>query len=1048
VAGNGSAGYSGDGGSAPAARVNFPLDVAVGPDGSLFIADQWSHTIRRVNSTLPGSSLNGFVIPAEDGGELYVFDSRGRHLRTLDALTGAVRYQFGYDGAGRLAQVADRAGLVTRIERDAGGNPTAIVGPYGQRTTFSLDAQGYLASLTNPAGETTQFAYTPGGLLTRLTDPRGGVHNFTYDAAGRLTRDTNPAGGFIALARLFSTNGFTVTLGNALSVTTTYGVERLPAGDEGRVRIRAGGLRTETLIGANGTRAWHFPDGATQTVTLGPDPRWGMQAPPAKSQIIRTPGGLVSTIATTRSVNLADPNNALSLITLTDMVSFNGRTYTSIYDAASRTFLNTTPTGRQSTITLDALERVVQEQAANLHPDNYAYDADGRLASITQGSGAEARTLTFGYNSAGYLQTLTDSLGRTVSFNYDLAGRVTQQTLPGGRAIGFGYDANGNLTSITPPGRPAHAFTYTPVDLMETYSPPSVPGAGNNLTQYLYNAAQQLTRITRPDSQTIDFDYDSAGRLSTMTLPRGPLTYAYHPATGNLITITAPGGITLSYTYDGLLLTNSAWSGPINGSVSRAYDTDFRLTSLSVNNANPITLRYDADSLLTQAGALTLSRDPQNGLLTGTTLGNVTDTWSYNGIGEPASYSAAYAGAPMYAVQYGRDNLGRILTKTETISGLTQVYGYRYDVAGRLASVRLNSAPVATYTYDLNGNRLSYTNASSTSAGIYDNQDRLLQYGTTTYTYTANGELLSKTTGGQTTTYQYDQLANLLSVSLPDGTQIEYLIEGQNRRMGKRVNDALVQGFLYQDGLKPIAELDGSDNIVSRFVYGSQVNIPDYMVKGGVTYRIIADPLGSPRLVINTTTGQIVQRLDYDEFGNITMDTNPGFQPFGFAGGLYDPDTRLVRFGARDYDAETGRWTTKDPILFQSSDANLYAYVLNNPTTRVDPSGLDSKSRGYICGPCRDPKQAALEAVVKEMIQRVELDAYCRSGGVCISKLPRGQVSYEEFWRIVNGLSNGVQNYHAGWEGEPPEPIHDPTDEPVAPVLPPPGPTWIPPRCR
>ncbi|MFZ1827466.1 MAG: RHS repeat-associated core domain-containing protein [Candidatus Competibacteraceae bacterium] len=61
------------------------------------------------------------------------------------------------------------------------------------------------------------------------------------------------------------------------------------------------------------------------------------------------------------------------------------------------------------------------------------------------------------------------------------------------------------------------------------------------------------------------------------------------------------------------------------------------------------------------------------------------------------------------------------------------------------------------------------------------------------------------------------------------------------------------------------------------------------------------------------------------------LDTNPGFQPFGFAGGLYDQDTGLVRFGARDYDPETGRWTAKDPILFAGGDANLFAYVAAIP---------------------------------------------------------------------------------------------------------------------
>jgi len=93
------------------------------------------------------------------------------------------------------------------------------------------------------------------------------------------------------------------------------------------------------------------------------------------------------------------------------------------------------------------------------------------------------------------------------------------------------------------------------------------------------------------------------------------------------------------------------------------------------------------------------------------------------------------------------------------------------------------------------------------------------------------------------------------------------------------------------------------------------------MVQWSTTYRILSDHLGSVRLVINTSTGAVAQRIDYDEFGNITSDSNPGFQPFGFAGGLSDADTGLTRFGARDYDAPTGRWTAKDPIR---SDGGLH----------------------------------------------------------------------------------------------------------------------------
>lgn len=202
--------------------------------------------------------------------------------------------------------------------------------------------------------------------------------------------------------------------------------------------------------------------------------------------------------------------------------------------------------------------------------------------------------------------------------------------------------------------------------------------------------------------------------------------------------------------------------------------------------------------------------------------------------------------------------------------------------------------------------------------------------------------MLSKTdtATASTTDYNYDVLGNLMDVTLGNGTRVDYVIDAQNRRIGKKVNGVLVQGFIYQDQLNPVAELDEAGNIVSRFVYATSGNIPDYLTRGGVTYRIISDHLGSPRLIVNTTDGTIAQQIDYDEFGNIISDTNPGFQPFGFAGGLYDQDTKLTRFGLRDYDAYTGRWTSKDPILFAAGDTNLYGYVANDPVNGVDPLGL------------------------------------------------------------------------------------------------------------
>ncbi len=167
------------------------------------------------------------------------------------------------------------------------------------------------------------------------------------------------------------------------------------------------------------------------------------------------------------------------------------------------------------------------------------------------------------------------------------------------------------------------------------------------------------------------------------------------------------------------------------------------------------------------------------------------------------------------------------------------------------------------------------------------------------------------------------------------------------RRIAKTKNGQATQRLMYQDFLAPIAELDADGSVVSRFIYATHQNVPDYMVRDGNTYRLITDHLGSVRLVVHAETSDVAQRMDYDEWGNVTYDSSPGFQPFGFAGGLYDVDTGLVRFGFRDYDPEVGRWTAKDPILFAGGQENLYLYCHGDPVNYFDPVGLgeDLKKR-------------------------------------------------------------------------------------------------------
>ena len=129
----------------------------------------------------------------------------------------------------------------------------------------------------------------------------------------------------------------------------------------------------------------------------------------------------------------------------------------------------------------------------------------------------------------------------------------------------------------------------------------------------------------------------------------------------------------------------------------------------------------------------------------------------------------------------------------------------------------------------------------------------------------------------------------------------------------------------------------------------SKPNVPDLAVDWTAStptiYRIISDHLGSPRVVVNAQTGDVMLAVRYDVFGKPELlQAANGWDldtlPFGFAGGMFDEATGLVRFGARDYDPMTGRWTSKDPIRFEGAQTNLYVYVGGDPVNVGDPSGL------------------------------------------------------------------------------------------------------------
>jgi RHS repeat-associated protein len=935
--------FFGENGHAASAKLTSFYDdhLAVGPSGAIYMPFGAVEKLMVVEPAFGAQTFDELAFASPSGDEIWVFNGKGRHLRTVDAVLGTTLLTFNYDANGLLMSVVDIDKKTLQFERDALGKLKAIVGPFGHRTGVTLDANGYVSALSNPLNETTRLTLSNGGLLTRMEDPLGRVHSYDYDQSGRLVKDTDPAGGFKSLTLdSLPTGSFQVVVKTAEGREEKYLQNVLGFGE----------AHQRTL--ANGTvvkRDWpndgkSFRTSAAGTLTSSyerDDARFGLQAPYVGDTFVTVPSGLRAQVTRRNSVEFVGGISSQGIDTFTERSGLNGKEFVSKYESKTKTWTTISPEGRTTTAKLDDKGRVVATTFPGLEATALQYNALGQLTGVKQG----ARSAAFTYDVLGRVEKATDALGREALYRYNAANRLTGVTLPGGRVVGVGTDAVGNATSLTPPGKESHDMVYTPVNLKASETPPApVAGAPRNVTRYAYNRDKTLTAVSLPGGQSIDIVHDVAqGRVTSVSLPERTVGFTYNTK-GQVSQITATVGASVGLRYDGELVTGVNWSGARFGDVSYGYDADFKVTQVAVNN-NAIGYGYDRDNLLAQAGDLTLDRRRDNGFLSGTRLNTVSDAFTYSGFGEMEGHVLSVGGAETYSEGLAFDVLGRIVSQVETVQGVKKTTVYGYDEAGRLSTVTVNGVEAGRYAYDANGNRVSAVENGVTTSGVYDGEDRLVSRGTATYAFSPRGQLVSKTDSGKTTQYVYDAVGALMAVTLPTGQKLEYVIDAAGRRMAKKVDGKVQRGWLYESSTRIAAETDAGGNVVSRFVYATQGNSPDVMLRLGVAYRLVKDHLGSVKLVIDSVSGEVKQKMEYDAWGRVTLDTNPGFQPFGFAGSLLDNDTKLTRFGARDYDAETGRWTAKDPLGFAAGDSNLYAYVGSSPQNWVDASGLERDLR-------------------------------------------------------------------------------------------------------
>jgi RHS repeat-associated protein len=977
--------------------LDTPIGIAADPrDGSLYVQELGGQRIVRVapatgevTELIRGfeflaSSWAGIDFVAEGVGEVIVSDSgRERVYRfvnqpgftappgdfsrlTESAFELTRTFKDGtvvrYDVVGRQVSSTDANGNVTQWNY-ASGDLASIVDPVGRATTFDYSGE-HLASITDPAGRTTQFEHDSAGNLVRVLLSDGSERRFTYDSRNRMTSQVDPRGfttqySYDAFGR--HTNS-TRADGSLWRITAANTVGLAAEAESTRENpapvIRPDEVAATFVDGAGRTREYETgPLGAVErfTDTAGLDTTANRDVNAQVSNIQLPSGHAMSFTHDTAGNRVTQSDQTIGgllrwtyrppLNTLTEITDPDNNVTSFDYSPTGNLVESRSPTGLVSTFDHDARGNPISVIDSLGTETTTAYDAFDNPVETRRGAGTiDERLEIVTHSPEGYIDSVTDALGQITRFEFDARGRPVRQILADGRAIEVGYDLRGNVTSVTPPGRPTHMFAYTQTGLVESYTPPDV-GLPNRQTRFAYNGAGQLSSVAWPDGEVVSIGRDSAGRVEQLSAPSELVTFGYNPA-GQVESI-GRGSTQLGFTYLGDLMTSVGLAGPVAGQIGATYDESYRITSLEVAGTAPIPYSYNADGALTVAGALTLTRDPATGLVTQTQIGDVIETWSYNQFGEPISYAAEYQGTELLSFDYTVDAVGRIVAVTETITGTTQTLDYRFDLTGRLDQITEDGFVIDGFVYDENDNRLSEL-APGTDA-TFDAQDRLITRGPETFTYTPAGELSSRTTGTETTTFEHDALETLRAVNLPDDRRIEYIVDGLGRRIGKRIDGVLVQGFLYKDGLNPVAELDGAGSIVSLFVYGTRPNVPDYMIRGTATYRILADRRGSPRLVIDIATGAITARIDYDTFGGITAETFPGLIPFGLAGGIHDRDTELVLFGTRNYAPELGRFITKEPRLFEDAVTNAYVYAANDPVNNIDLDGLLVDSVSNAC---------------------------------------------------------------------------------------------------